>query len=328
MKNDELISNEDISAGLNLKKLKLSKLAPIIMKLLKLEKVNQVYDSSSAYVGSEFIDQILKEIGVEYEVSEDSLQNIPKDEPFIAIANHPYGGIDGLMLMAIFTKVRPDFKVMANYLLQQIPQLKDNIVSVNPFEKTANQGMNISGIKRCLTYINEGAPIGIFPAGEVSSLKLSTMKISDKMWNPVVGKMIMKSGARVVPVYFSGHNSVTFNLLGLVHPALRTAKLPSELFNKKNEKITVRIGKPISIKTLQTFEDPNDLLRFARAKTYALGSALDVKKYFDIDLKGMVFPSEPEAIIDETPLDLILQDITRAKERDLLFTQDNYQVFM
>jgi hypothetical protein len=91
MKNDELISNEDISTGLNLKKLKLSKLAPIIMKLLKLEKVNQVYDSSSEYVGSEFIDQILKEIGVEYEVSEDSLQNIPRDEPFIAIANHPYG---------------------------------------------------------------------------------------------------------------------------------------------------------------------------------------------------------------------------------------------
>ncbi len=328
MKHDELISKEDISAGLNLKKLKLAKLAPIIMKLLKLEKVNEVYDHSADYVGNQFIDQILTEIGVEYEVSEESLQNIPKDEPFIAIANHPYGGIDGLMLMSIFTRVRPDFKVMANYLLQQIPQLKDNIVSVNPFEKSANQGMNISGIKRSLTYISDGTPIGIFPAGEVSSLKLSTLKISDKMWNPVVGKMIMKSGARVVPVYFSGHNSVTFNLLGLVHPALRTAKLPSELFNKKNEKITVRIGKPISIKTLQTFDDPNDLLRFARARTYALGSALDVKKYFDIDFKSMVFPSDPEPIIEETPLDLILQDIKRAKEKDLLFKQENFCVFM
>jgi putative hemolysin len=328
MQNDELISNDDISTGLNLKKLKLSKLAPIIMKLLKLEKVNKVYDSSSAYVGSEFINQILKELGVEYEISEGSLQNIPKDEPFIAISNHPYGGIDGLMLMAIFSKVRPDFKVMANYLLQQIPQLKENIVSVNPFEQSAKQGMNISGIKKCLTLIGAGVPIGIFPAGEVSSLKLSTLKISDKMWNPVVGKMIMKAGVRVVPVYFSGHNSVTFNLLGLVHPALRTAKLPSELFNKKDEKIKVRIGKPISIKTLQEFQDPNDLLRFTRAKTYALGSSLDVKKYFDLDLKSMVFPSEPEPIIEETPLELILQDIKRANEKDLLVQQDNFKVFM
>jgi putative hemolysin len=328
MQHDELISNDDISSGLNLKKLKLSKLAPVIMKLLQLEKVNKVYDSSSAYVGSEFINQILKELGVAYEVSEDSMQNIPKDEPFIAIANHPYGGIDGLMMMAIFAKIRPDFKVMANYLLQQIPQLQENIVSVNPFEKSSKQGMNISGIKKCLTFIGEGAPIGIFPAGEVSSLKLSTLKISDKMWNPVVGKMIMKAGVRIVPVYFSGHNSVTFNLLGLVHPALRTAKLPSELFNKKDEKIKVRIGKPISIKTVQSFQDPNDLLRFARAKTYALGSSLDVKNYFDIDLKSMVFPTEPEPIIDETPLELILQDIKRANEKDLLVQQDNFKVFM
>jgi putative hemolysin len=109
---------------------------------------------------------------------------------------------------------------------------------------------------------------------------------------------------------------------------LRTAKLPSELFNKKDEKIRVRIGKPISIKTLQEFQDPNDLLRFTRAKTYALGSSLDVKNFFDVDLKSMVFPSEPETIIDETPLELILLDISRANEKDLLLKQDNFSVFM
>ncbi len=326
MEREDLISKEDIAAGLHLKKLKIAKLAPAIMKLLQLEKVNELYDSSSAYVGSEFSDQILKQLGIEYEVSEESLQNIPKDVPFIAIANHPYGGIDGMIMLSLFGKVRPDFKIMANYLLQQIPQIKENMVSVNPFEKTGKQGVNISGIKKCLSLINEGIPIGIFPAGEVSSLKISTLKISDKMWNPVVGKMIMKSGVRVVPVYFSGHNSVSFNLLGLVHPALRTAKLPSELFNKKNEKIKVRIGKPISLKTTQEFKDPNDLLRFLRAKTYALGSALDVKKYFD--LRSLAIPNIPETIIDETPLELLLEDINRANERDLLFTQENYKVFM
>jgi putative hemolysin len=328
MANEELISKQDIEQGLNLKKLKIAKLAPVIMKLLKLEKVNEVYDSSSSYLGSEFADGILKHLGIEYEISEDSLINIPQNEPFIVIANHPYGGIDGMIMLSIFSKARPEFRMMANYLLQQIPQLKEFVVSVNPFENSPKQGMNISGIKKCLTLIGEGHPIGIFPAGEVSSLKLSTLKISDKMWNPVVGKMILKSGVKVVPVYFSGHNSVTFNLLGLVHPILRTAKLPSELFNKKNEKIKVRIGKPISIKTLQEFNDPNNLLRFVRAKTYALGSALDVKKYFDINLKSLIQSNEPEQIIEETPLDLILPDIKRAKENDLLFDQENFSVFM
>ena len=328
MTKDELITNQDIASGLNLKKLKIAKLAPVIMKFLKLAKVNAVYGSSASFEGGAFADAILKQLGIEYEISKEDLENIPLHDPFIAISNHPYGGIDGLIMISAFSKARPDFKVMANYLLQQIPQLKEFVVSVNPFEQSAKQGINISGIKQAMSTINMGHPIGIFPAGEVSALKLSTLKISDKMWNPVVGKMIMKSKVRVVPVYFSGHNSVTFNLLGLVHPILRTAKLPSELFNKKNDKIRVRIGKPISVKTLEEFKDPNDLLRFARAKTYALGSSLDVKKYFDIDFKAMVFPNEPETIIDETPLDLILQDVAKAKERDLLFRQENFEVFM
>lgn len=328
MKHEDLISKQDITAGLNLKKLKIAKLAPVIMKLLNLDKVNEVYGSSANFEGGAFADDIIKNLGIEYEISEDDLQNIPKDEPFIAIANHPYGGIDGLIMISLFSKVRPDFKVMANYLLEQIPQLKDYVVSVNPFEQSAQQGMNISGIKKCLTLIKEGHPIGIFPAGEVSALKLSTLKISDKMWNPVVGKMIMKSNVKVVPVFFSGQNSVTFNLLGLVHPILRTAKLASELFNKKDSKITVRVGKPIPLKTLQEFKDPNDLLRFTRAKTYALGSSLDVKKYFDINLKSMVIPKEPETIIDETPLDAILMDVERAKHRDLICEQDHYKVFL
>lgn len=327
MEHEELISEQDIAQGLKLTKLKIAALAPVIMKLLKLQKVNEAYESSASFKGAEFAENILKHIGIEYEFSEEELQSIPKSEPFIVISNHPYGGIDGLILLALISKARPDFKMMANYLLQQIGPLSDQIVSVNPFEKSVKQGMNISGIKKCMQLLAEGIPVGIFPAGEVSSLKLSTLKISDKMWNPVVGKMIMKSGVRVVPVYFSGHNSVTFNLLGLVHPMLRTAKLPSELFNKKNEKIKVRIGKPISIKTLQEFTDPNDLLRFVRAKTYALGSGLDVKKYFDLNLKR-VFPQEPEPIIEQTDQEMILEDIRRVDPKDLLFQQEQFKVFM
>jgi putative hemolysin len=327
MEHETLISENDIAQGLKLRKLKIAALAPVIMRIFKLKQVNEAYESASGFKGAEFAESILKHIGIEYEFSEEELQSIPKTEPFIVISNHPYGGIDGLILLALISKVRPDFKMMANYLLQQIEPLRENIVSVNPFEKSVKQGMNISGIKKCLQLLNEGIPVGIFPAGEVSSLKLSTFKISDKMWNPVVGKMIMKANVKVVPVYFSGHNSVTFNLLGLVHPMLRTARLPSELFNKKNERIRVRIGKPITQKTLQDFKDPNDLLRFARAKTYALGSGLDVKKYFDLNLRNVFLP-EPEAVIEPTDPALILEDIRRIDPKDLLFQQEQFKVFM
>lgn len=321
----ELISAEDVENGLHLRKLKIAALAKVIMRVLKLKKVNEVYETSASFKGAAFAESVIEHLGIEYDFSDDDLQHIPRDEPFIVISNHPYGGIDGLILLTLISKVRPEFKIMANYLLQQIPPIAEQLVVVNPFEKTPKPGMNMAGIKRCLQLLDDGIPVGIFPAGEVSALKLNNFKISDKMWNPVVGKMIMKAGVKVVPVYFSGHNSVTFNLLGLVHPMLRTAKLASELFNKKDEKIRVRIGKAVSIKTVQEFADPNDLLRFLRAKTYALGSGLDVKKYFDLQ---KVFPQYPQPIIEPTAHELILEDIKRIDPRDLLFTQGEFKVFM
>lgn len=326
MASDDLISNDAIAKGLQLKKLRLSALAPLISKALKLQKVNKLYADNAEANGVEFADKILNDLNVHYECNAEELQNIPKNEPFILIANHPYGGIDGMMLLSLITKVRPDFKIMANFLLQQIPTLKDNFVSVNPFEDGGKTGMNISGIKKCLTLLQQGHPVGIFPAGEVSSFKLNNLKISDKMWSPVVGKMIMKAQVRVVPVYFSGHNSMVFNLLGLLHPALRTAKLPSELFNKHEEKITVRIGKPVAIKTINEFKNTDELLRFLRAKTYALESSLEVEsKPF---LERLQIPTEPQPIINETPQELILQDIKKIEKKDLLFTHENLKVFI
>lgn len=326
MASDDLISNDAIAKGLQLKKLRLSALAPLISKALKLEKVNKLYANNAEANGVEFADKILNDLNVHYACNPEELHNIPKNEPFIIIANHPYGGIDGMMLLSLITKVRPDFKIMANFLLQQIPTLKDNFVSVNPFENNGKAGMNISGIKKSLTLLQQGHPVGIFPAGEVSSFKLNNLKISDKMWSPVVGKMIMKAQVRVVPVYFSGHNSMVFNLLGLLHPALRTAKLPSELFNKHEEKITVRIGKPVAIKTINEFKNADELLRFLRAKTYALESSLEVEsKPF---LERLQIPSEPQPIISETPPELILQDIKRIEKKDLLFTHENLKIFI
>lgn len=318
----DIISEKDVAKVLKLEKLHISLIAPAIMKLLKLDKLNEAYSPFSELQGFEFTDKMLEELGIEYEIDDEDLKNIPKTEPFIAISNHPYGGIDGLISLSILNKIRPDTKFLANYLLQQIPPLKDFIIAVNPFENAKKSTMNVQGLKEVLGHIKEH-PIGIFPAGEVSALQLNTLKITDKKWDPTIGKIIQKANVKVLPIYFSGHNSLVFNLLGLISPNLRTVKLPSELFNKK-QKVKVRIGKPILPKTLNEFDESDELLRFVRAKTYALGSGIEVKKFFNINLNRLI---KARPIIEETPPNEIINNIKNLAE-DCVYKHENFEVYI
>src|SRR5882757_10386408 len=162
-------------------------------------------------------------------------------------------------------------------LLKKIPNLSDYFIAVNPFENIEHSS-SISGLKSTLQLLAEGTPIGIFPAGEVSTFKLDKQEVTDRMWHPVVGKIIAKAKVPVVPIYFHGNNGLLFNLLSLIHPALRTAKLPSELFNKQGQTIRLRIGKPINVEEIPNNNNSAKLLNYLRARTYALGSGLEKEK--------------------------------------------------
>ncbi len=319
----ELISEEDFAKALKLEKVKLNLLAPALMRLLKLDEVNEIYSQTSKLEGADFAEKMLERMGVEYEISEADLANIPKTEPFILIANHPYGGVDGMILMAILAKLRPDIKFLANFLLNQIEPLKNWIIPVNPFEDVGDKAMNIKGVKEILNHLKT-SPIALFPAGEVSALKLNNFKISDKKWEPSVGKIISKAGLKVIPVYFSGHNSLAFNLLGLVHPGLRTIKLPSEMFNKSKNKVKLRIGKPIPFKELADLDQPK-LLDFLRAKTYALGATEEQNTKFKLNLKKL---AKPHKIVNAVPSHLLEKEIEGISSDCKLFNYDNFEVYI
>ena len=319
----ELISKEDVSKALKLEKLKLKKLAPAFMKLLKLDDINVAYDHIAAKEGIAFVDEVLKEFHINYHLSDSDHANIPKTEPFILIANHPYGGIDGIILTSVISKVRPDFKMLANYLLQQIPQVANHIIAVNPFLKIGNKEMNISGVKQVLAHL-QTSPLGIFPAGEVSALNLNNFKISDKKWEPGVGKIIAKAGVKVLPVYFSGHNSLAFNLLGLLDPRLRTIKLPSEMLNKSESNIKIRIGKAIPFKELERLED-DQLMEYLRAKTYALGA--NEEKPQKIKLKfGLQHIQRPKKIVDPVSPEKLENEIASLRTSSFLFQYNELEV--
>ncbi|MDP4963538.1 MAG: lysophospholipid acyltransferase family protein [Salibacteraceae bacterium] len=319
---ENLVNKEDIMQAANLKKFGADRVATLIMKTLRLERVNSVYQKAQSSSSLEFIDKVFAELNIKFEVSEKDLANIPKTGAFITVSNHPYGGIDGLILLRILSQERSDYKLMANFLLQKVVPLKSQFVSVNPFDSDISAKSSLKGIKQTLKHLSEGAPLGIFPAGEVSSIHNGS--VTDKQWNDSVIKLIKKAEVPVIPIFFSGGNSIFFHLLGLINPKLRTIKLPSELLNKKNKTIEVRIGKPISVKEQSQFEDNEKFGRYLRSKTYAQGSAIEVKRFFRNGLKKN---PHQEEIISATDIHSIIAEIEYLKRDHFLFHSSNYEVY-
>lgn len=322
----DLIDSGSFAQAAKVNKLKLPGLVTLLMQMLSIDKVNSFYQKNADKSCNDFIQALFDELNIHFELSETDLAHLPKEGPFITISNHPFGGLEGLFLIQLLTKHRPEAKIMGNFLLQKIEPIQDSVIPVNPFEDRKELQSNLAGMKTAIAHLKNGNPLGTFPAGEVSSFQTNAKTVSDREWQSGVLKLIHKSQVPVVPIFFHGSNSFMFQVLSTLHPTLRTAKLPSELFNKKNKTVRVRIGKPIASKTIAEFEDYKQMGRFLRAKTYALGSPLDVKKFYRPSLRAL---KKPEIIVDAVPTDLLQEEIRVLNEKGLrIHQQAEFDLFI
>jgi len=300
-----------------------SLVAKLVMYIMRLNKINKLYSDVYDDDPQAFLERLIEALGVTIEVNGEDLQKIPKEGAFITVSNHPFGGLDGIILILLLSKIRPDYKVMANFLLKKIVPIKDYFLGVNPFENRRNIS-SAGGLKESIRHLAEGGGLGLFPAGEVSAYQADSNSIEDREWSASVLKLIRKADVPVIPVYFRGTNSLLFQLLGLIHPMLRTVKLPSELLNKKNRVIRLRIGSPISPETQRSFTDIMQYGRFLRAKTYLLGSTLEVKKFF---LKSQKAEKKAEPVIGRAAQEVLQKEVEDIREDYRLFSMKNYTVF-
>ena len=261
----------------------LSVLQRPLEKVLSLDVVNTEYVDFCQKV-SRCEDQLqvfqlcLKILKVQTQLSPADLKKIPNNGPLVVVANHPFGGLEGVVLGAILLQVRPDLKIMGNYLLKQIAGVRESIIAVDPFQSATAAKSNMRGIKEALGWVKAGGALLVFPAGEVASLNLAKRRVVDSPWSPHVAGIIRRTHASVLPVFFPGNNSLLFQLLGLIHPLLRTAMLPHELANKQHSKVSVRIGKAIPWRKLQRFETDQALIDFLRFSTFFLKNRKDANK--------------------------------------------------
>ena len=322
----KLIETDELVRSARLKKLGGGGVAKVMMNLLRINKLNKLYEELSDERGITFIEKLIDKLELEYEVRDEELKRIPREGPFITVSNHPFGGIDGMLLVKVISAVRPDIRIMANFLIQRIDPISEFIFPVNPFENRKDRASSLAGIKMAIQHVKEGKVLGLFPAGEVSSYNPDNFGKTDRQWQTSALKMIRNARVPVVPVYFEGSNSRIFHILGLIHPSLRTVRLPSEIFNKRNRNIRIRIGNPIGVKEQDEFTDLARYGRFLRAKTYSLGSALEVRRFFQPRFKRV---QKPEEIAAPVPDHLVVGEINQLKEDEeaLLFSDSNYDVF-
>ena len=178
----------------------------LLMKVLKISTMNKIYDRNKHLNDLEFINALLDEFEIRFEIPEEDLKRIPKVGPFITISNHPLGGIDGILLLKLLVENRPDFKIIANFLLHRIEPLKPYVMPVNPFESHKDVKSSFSGFKNALQHLKEGNSLGIFPAGEVSTYRDGKLLV-DKPWEVAAMKLVKKAEVPVVPIYFHAKNS-------------------------------------------------------------------------------------------------------------------------
>lgn len=298
----------------------------LLMKILKISTLNKIYDRNKHLSEVEFLNAILDEFQIKFEIPEEDLKRLPKDGAYITISNHPLGGIDGILLLKLMLEREPNFKIIANFLLHRIEPMKPYIMPVNPFENHKDSKSSVIGIKETLRHLSDGKPLGIFPAGEVSTYKDGKL-IVDKPWEEGALKIIKKANVPVVPIYFHAQNSKLFYTLSKINDTLRTAKLPSELLTQKDRIIKVRIGKPISVNEQAEYKEIPEFGEFLRKKTYMLSNAFEEES--KLQLPKLSSPKPPKQIVKPANHDQILEEIKVLKEGDYRLLQSkNYQVFL
>ena len=196
--------------------------------------------------GRDFWEVMVDRYGLSLEVVGGSLANIPSKGPVVAIANHPYGILDGLMMGHILSRARGDFRILANRVFRRAKDL-DRVILPISFDDTKEALQeNIDTRKAALRYLSEGGAIGIFPGGTVSTAPRPFARAMDPSWRTFTAKMIARSNAQVVPIYFDGVNSRLFQIASHLHTTLRMALLIKEFRARIDEPVRVVIGQPIN----------------------------------------------------------------------------------
>lgn len=255
---------------------------------LRLIRMVDGYDREVA-AGRDFWQVMAERYGLTLDVVAGSLDSIPRDGPLVVIANHPYGILDGLMLGHILSQTRGDFRILAHQVFRKAAEL-DRVILPIDFDATREaQARNLETRRVALDYLSDGGAIGVFPGGAVATALKPFGRPMDPSWRRFTARLIAKSDAAVVPVFFDGHCSRLFQVASHLHYTLRMALLVNEFRIRVGAPVRVAIGRPLARAEIAARAgDAPALMDYLRAETYRLSPQplVDLGYGFDFDAVG------------------------------------------
>ncbi len=184
-----------------------------LSRLLSIKHLNDLYKGAAktwTIKEGSFFKAALRGLGISYKVTTEDMDRFPQTGPVLVVSNHPFGGLDGLIMGAVLEEIRPDFRMLGNFMLARCEPTKPWLIPVNPYESAKNSAENARGLRMCVEWLKEGGVLGTFPSGDVSRLDFRDGSIRDPEWHTHAISLARRCGAKVVPVYVHGRNSIAF----------------------------------------------------------------------------------------------------------------------
>lgn len=297
-------------------------LEPQLQRFFMPEGLLRILSHAIEVPADAFAGTLLRALQIDYEVPHEDMRRIPSTGSAVVVANHPFGFLEGLILLDALPRIRGDFRIVANSLLSSVTQLRDRFIFVNPFA-TKDVYQNASAVRECYQWIRSGGLLVIFPAGEVAHLNWGEHFVTDPKWDDTAARFARKANCPAVPLFFGGSNSIPFQMIGTIYPGLRTLNLPRELMKKRRHTIQMRVGSPISGTVLRNQRDASAASDYLRARVYLLSSRIS-----SASSAGPKSKSAPSVIAEGGTTDRVAEEIAGLSAERLLVSNDDFEVYL
>ena len=324
MPSNQLRSNETQGDVLS----RVASVPGLAARLAPVGKVRDLYRRVQRSPQGFRLEALLAEMRIELKIHSADQARIPATGPGVAVANHPYGVLDGALLTVLLTRVRRDVKILTNVFLSDIPELQRNCIFVDPFQTDRSVESNRKAIREALSWLDDGGMLAIFPAGEVSQFHMPAGHVADPQWNDTAVRLIRRTNAIALPVYFCGHNGVGFQLLGMIHPKLRTAFLLQEFLKQEGKTVEVRVGSSVPADAITAIPDDGEAMEYLRWRTYLLARRSKSEPSWPTALRSKFTTKIQEPVAASIREDLLAAEIEKLSRESCLAENGEFSVHL